>query len=441
MAKTDALNKRRQGSAMKKSENDVHQELPRNARKFLAVDKILIPRDKDGDLDPALVSELAESFKLSSQLAPILVRRLKRREHGKRYVLVAGAHRLTALTYIGAEKADCILVMGNETQARLAALAENLWRKNLTVLKRSELLAEYWQTVRLKVSGQVGQKPGRPTGGIAAVARALPALGRSEEARRKIISRSLKIAALSPEAKVKAKEAGFENNERALLTIAKSNNRKAQLKKVSELQQNIEKPNLVPGHSATSAVKSSGPKLQSPLQLKGGEHQQELASKPNNAAEPHQETSLEQLEMLWKEQGCQKLWANTPFETRERFIEQLRRAKCKAKLDVCDFIKNVSYGRSKVQKKQLFALATTKGISKKTLTSTLKDLGFKSKRVGRGHYATWYFTNPNRDAESQLPSISNKELKAALEAKQKRATQETPELDNSSETYDSYYDL
>jgi ParB/RepB/Spo0J family partition protein len=105
------------------------EESSRKKLKFLAVDRILIPKDKDADLDSTLVSELAESFKLSGQLEPILVQRLPHREHGKRYVLVAGAHRLEALKITGARKADCLLVEGNETQFRLAALAENLCPK------------------------------------------------------------------------------------------------------------------------------------------------------------------------------------------------------------------------------------------------------------------------------------------------------------------------
>lgn len=423
---------------MRKSENkcdDLRRESPRNVRKFLAVDKILIPRDKDGDLNSTLVSELAKSFKLSSQLEPILVRRLKRREHGKRYVLVAGAHRLEALKYIGAEKADCILVKGNETQARLAALAENLWRQNLTVLQRSELLAEYWRTIRLKVSGQVVRKLGRPTSGVAAVARALPALGRSEEARRKILSRALRIAALSPEAKLKAKEAGFENNERALLRIAKAGNRKAELKKIAELTQGGGMSNVVSRNSAAATNQSGNLQIQQSTKPAGSKRGQ--APKTINVAGSLQETSFDQLEKFW-DGGGRKLWANTPFETRERFINQLHRAKCKAKVDVCDFIKSIFYGRSKVQKKQLFALAATKGLSKKALTRTLKDLAFKSKRVGRGYDATWYFINPNRDAESQLPSISNTELKAALEAEQKSAALETENVENSAEPSDIY---
>ncbi len=427
---------------MKKSENEYRLNLqhPRNPRKFIAVDKILIPKDKNDDRDDTLISELAELFILCGQLEPILVQRLRRPEHGKKYALIAGAHRLDGLKYNGVEKADCIVFEGNELQTRLAAVAENLWRRKLTVLKRSELYAEYFQIMRQKVSGQVVRKPGRPTGGIAAVARALPTIARSEEARRKILSRALKIAALSPEAKLKAREAGFDDNEHALLEIAKTNNPKIQLKKVSELEQNIKKPNLGGGRVATSAVKSSNLTLQSPMLPNGGKNHQNPAQTPVNASKPHQETSLEQLESIWKEHG-QKLWENTPFETRKGFIDQLRRAKCKAKIDVCDFIKDVFYGRSKIQKKQLFALASKRGVSKTALTSTLKDLGFKSTKVGRGHYAPWYFTNPDRNAESQLPSITDKELKAVLEAQQKSEDQKTQELDNSSWTYDSYYDL
>jgi ParB-like chromosome segregation protein Spo0J len=181
----------------KKDVRDVHAGHRRNKRKLIAIERILIPKEMSDALDQTLVSELAESFNVSTLLEPILVRYLDHNKHGRRYALVAGAHRLAALGYIGAQKADCILVEGNDSEIRLAGLAENLWRKNLTVLDRSVLLAEYFQLMQQGVSGQVVRKPGRPMGGIAAVGRALPSIGRSEEARRKIMSRALKIAALS----------------------------------------------------------------------------------------------------------------------------------------------------------------------------------------------------------------------------------------------------
>ncbi len=416
---------------MRKSENeydDHHQELHRNARKFIGVDKILIPKDKDDELDGTLVSELAESFKLSSQLEPILVRRLKRPEHGKKYVLIAGAHRLEALKYNGAQKADCIVVEGNETQARLAAVAENLWRKNLTVLQRAELLKQYYEIMREKVSGQLVRKPGRPPAGIAAVGRALPAIARSEEARRKILSRALKVAALTPEAKSKAKEAGLDNNERALLTIAKASNRKAQLKKIAELTQGGGMPKVV-SRSAAATNQSGNPKIQQPNKPPGSNRGQ-APETSNVAGSQQQETSLDQLEKFW-DGGGRALWAYTRFETRERFLNELRRAKCKATVDVCKFIKDVLYGRRKVEKQQLYALAAAKGISKKALRDVIQGWGIKSKRVGQRHETIWYFMNPDRDWKEGIPLIKDQELKEALDSEQERVAPKPQDSEDS----------
>jgi hypothetical protein len=109
---------------------------------------------------------------------------------------------------------------------------------------------------------------------------------------------------------------------------------------------------------------------------------------------------------------------------------------------VCKFISDVFYGRLKVQKQRLFALAAAKGVSKKALTTAMKDLGFKSKRVGRGHGAIWNFINPDPDASSQLRLISNKELEAAVEGEQESAARETENSEDSSGINDSnYYDL
>jgi hypothetical protein len=95
---------------------------------------------------------------------------------------------------------------------------------------------------------------------------------------------------LSPEAKLRVKEAGLDRNERALLTIAKANNRKAQLKKVSELTQSIEKHKVVGRSSAAATNQSSDPKLHEPIKPEGS-NRRELTSKTIDVAGSQQETS------------------------------------------------------------------------------------------------------------------------------------------------------
>lgn len=79
-------------------------------------------------------------------------------------------------------------------------------------------------------------------GGMAEAARRLPVPGKSDEARRKSVSRDVKIAGISSRAKTAAKEAGLDDNLSALLSIAQERTRRAQIAKVHELAERKRKP-------------------------------------------------------------------------------------------------------------------------------------------------------------------------------------------------------
>src|SRR5262249_41633707 len=150
--------------------------------------------------------------------------------------LIAGAHRLEAARSLGWSEIDAFVLDGDEVEARLWEIAENLHRKELTALQRAELVSD-WVAVANKRCGQVVQKPigGRPEGGIAQAARTLPVPGRTEGGRRKNIERSIKIDQISPEAKQAAESAGLADNQSALLEIAAEPTAEAQAAKVAEL--------------------------------------------------------------------------------------------------------------------------------------------------------------------------------------------------------------
>ena len=160
------------------------------------MNNILVP-ESDDELDDRVVSEIAESIKVHGLLQPIAVRRVTEKDEDgdakRKIVLVFGAHRLEAMKYIGQKLAPVVFVECDERQAQLVRLGENLWRRTFTVLQRADMLVEYLHlaSARLYISGQVGRKSkrGRPGGGISLIARQLPAIGRTGEARRKIISR------------------------------------------------------------------------------------------------------------------------------------------------------------------------------------------------------------------------------------------------------------
>jgi hypothetical protein len=200
---------------------------------WISVKKILLPKSDD-KLDEKTVAGIAESIHLFDILHPIAVRRV-----GNKIVLVAGAHRLEAMKRLKRKKIPCLFVDGDETDARLVRLGENLWRKTITVLRHAEGLVEYlnFASARVNNSGQPVRKSkvGRPPGGVALAARELPLVGRTAEARRKIIDRAIKINQITPEAKKAAIKARLDNSQRALLKIAKAGGQKAQLERVDEL--------------------------------------------------------------------------------------------------------------------------------------------------------------------------------------------------------------
>ena len=390
---------------------------------WVSVNKILVPKSDD-ELDDRVVSEIAESIKVCGLLQPIAVRRVTEEQEGgevkRNLVLVFGAHRLEAMKYLGQKSVPCVFVECDERQARLVRLGENLWRKTFTVLQRAEMMVEYLHlaSAKLYISGQPGQKSklGRPPSGISLAARELPTIGRSVHARRQIIGQFTKIAAISPEAKEAAKEARLDNNQRALLKIAKAGTRKAQVRKVAELAQRSQslKPQFGSAHANASGRTCKAPPLQPGVQPTAISAKS-ATTKKRPTSSPAQETTLDQMEAYWNRKG-RKLWTYLPFRDRERFIEMLRRARCKAQVDVVAFLRDVFRGRSEVGKHDLYAFAATRGLAKGVVRNTIKALGYPAKRKGWGSGAVWYFRNIDRDWKEQLRCIADEELKAAREA-------------------------
>src|SRR6478672_11548462 len=65
-------------------------------------------------------------------------------EDGGEYpILVTGLHRIEALKRLGAQYADCAVFDGDETEARLWEISENLHRAELSELEWSEHVVEW----------------------------------------------------------------------------------------------------------------------------------------------------------------------------------------------------------------------------------------------------------------------------------------------------------
>jgi ParB family chromosome partitioning protein len=161
----------------------------RSPHETVRISDVIVP-DGHRKVDQETVSRIAESIRANGLLHPIVVRRRKTVSGlGKvittEIVLVAGAHRLAAAKLAGLKYIPAVFLKGDDSHARLVTIEENLCRKDLTVLERSDQLAEWMRiTKQLEVSGHDVRKPegGRPEGGNAKLARTWPMSGKTEEA-------------------------------------------------------------------------------------------------------------------------------------------------------------------------------------------------------------------------------------------------------------------
>ena len=403
---------------------------PHDATKYelVSLKKILLPKSDD-EIDARVVAGIAESILVHDLLHPIAVRRITdKRKDGtttKKTVLVAGFHRHAAMKLLERKEIACFYIDGDETAAELVRLGEDLWRKTLTILRRAEKLVAYYNlaSAKVNVSGQVVRKSkfGRPPGGVALAARELPVVGRTPEARRKIIDRAIQIDQIAPEAKEAAIDARLDNNQRALLKIAKSKGLAAQLKKVAELAEISKTLNSrskrAAKQSAPADQVSDGEVVDSPsLQPDTTQSATDTESPADEETDPSQPpprvTTLEEMVALWDAE-CRDAWAYLRFRDRDRFFETLRRTRCKAHVDIVEFIQKAFRGRPMIRRRNLFGLAAAHGLAASKVRKALYELGYRKEFKGRNGKTKWSAVNPNRHWKEQYPVISDAELIAA----------------------------
>lgn len=185
---------------------------------IISINSITIPEGRRA-IDEATVQTLATSIAKIGLHTPITVRR----DSDGEAILVAGAHRLSAVQMLGWDKISCFALTCSEDEADMWEIAENLHRADLTVLQRSEQIAK-WVEIANRISAQLAPKPqgGRPEGGERQASRELN-LGRDE------VRRAVKVSKLSIEAKKAAVTQGLDDNQSALLRAARESDRLAQV--------------------------------------------------------------------------------------------------------------------------------------------------------------------------------------------------------------------
>jgi hypothetical protein len=133
--------------------------------------------------------------------------------------LVSGLHRLQAAKKLGWTSIDAfeVMVETDDTTIRLWEISENLHRVDLTVQERAEHIAEWVRLTGDKQGAQVA-----PPGGKQPHSKGIKAAVRDLGIDRTDAQRSMKIASIAPEAKEAARAAGLDDNQAALLEVARA---------------------------------------------------------------------------------------------------------------------------------------------------------------------------------------------------------------------------
>ena len=196
------------------------------ARATLAIKEIEVVAKRRRPLNEAKVQAIAASMSQIGLQTPITVQTFKRKVR-----LVAGWHRLEAAKRLSWDHIPCLTLTG-ELETHFWQVAENYYRAELTALERAEGTEELRTLIKKMPLGEGRLAP--PGGcqpndlGIKKTARAL-GLTREE------IRRSKTIAEISPAAKAKVRKLGLDDNQRALLELAKQSTPEAQLRVVKKI--------------------------------------------------------------------------------------------------------------------------------------------------------------------------------------------------------------
>jgi ParB-like chromosome segregation protein Spo0J len=283
-------------------------------------------------LDTRNVAILADSFRQAGQTSAILV------VHGgdESFRVVSGAHRVAAATELGWDQIAAVVLDCDERGQRLIEIAENLHRRDLSVLLRAELQNEWIELVR-----EEAVQNARPSGGRQpkeqGLGKAARALGVSKEE----TMRASRIASISNEAKDRARELGFDDNQSALLRVAKVTTPGAQVALLQEIYEEknapragrVSRKKAEPADEAatTMATGAEAPELLQEAESFGVAPRQEGAPDPS----PEYPDMLRELQRRpldaefkkltdeWRSSRLRTMLDSGPIEARKRFVWEI----------------------------------------------------------------------------------------------------------------------
>jgi ParB-like chromosome segregation protein Spo0J len=178
-------------------------------REAVFVENVTIPPQRARGLDDAAVARLVESMARLGLRTPISVRM-----DDDDVVLVAGRHRLEAARRLGWDRIDAVYIDGDETDARLWEISENLHRAELSPVERAEHINE-WRRLTVEKVGATCTPLGGRQPAEKGITKTAAALGVSEDT----VKRAEKIASLAPEVREQAKAEGW--SQQRLLDMAR----------------------------------------------------------------------------------------------------------------------------------------------------------------------------------------------------------------------------
>jgi ParB/RepB/Spo0J family partition protein len=117
-------------SKKRSKRNEQQHELPSLER--VLVEDVQVISKHHREVDARKVASLAASMAKIGLRTPITVRRIKKGLGTTVLALVAGGYRLAAAKSLGWKNIDAFIMEGNETDARMWQLIENVHRAELT---------------------------------------------------------------------------------------------------------------------------------------------------------------------------------------------------------------------------------------------------------------------------------------------------------------------
>jgi ParB family chromosome partitioning protein len=279
------------------------------------------------NVDAKNVATLIESFREAGQTAAILVVR----EENDVYRVLSGSHRVEAARELGWDQIDAIVLDRDERGLRLVEIAENLHRRELTVLERARLVDAWTKLVR-----QEAAQVEHPVGGRQPNDRGLSKTATSLGLSRAEATRSALIASMPQAVMAKAIELDMEDNQAALLKVAKLPTLDLQIAKLYEISENRNAPRKggVTCKQTGSAAKSArimSPGVEAPELPREGEQRREdsrglppeFPDLPRELERRSLEAQFKKISDEWCRSDLREMLISAPIEARDRFIWEL----------------------------------------------------------------------------------------------------------------------